>query len=432
MFWLCLVLHVSVERCDTRAREVSPHDIALRQPNWPKRATQVANCFQNQFELPVLFYVLTILAIMTRHADFLFVVMAWIFVLTRLVHAYVHVTSNNLRMRGALVRRGRDRAVHHVGDLHRAHPARPAMTPAARLAAAIEVLADIEQHRRPAADALKDWGLTHRFAGSGDRAAIAGLVYDALRRRASSAWLMGEATPRAVLLGMLKRERGLDADAIAQLASGAGHSPPPLTDAERAALDRGFRRRRAAACRRRLSGMARSVFRARVRRRTRGGGRGARLPRAARSARQHAQGRPRRGGGRARRSCAGADALVAVRFAHPASRPTPRARRSMPSRRSSRGRSRCRTRARSLPRCSRAPGPASRCSTFAPAAAARRWRWRPRWRTRASSTPPTTTSAASRRSTTGWRAPARAMCRCARRSRSAPRSTISRAAWISC
>ena len=112
------------------------------------------------------------------------------------------------------------------------------MTPGARLAAAIEVVADIDQHRRPAPDALKAWGLTHRFAGSGDRAAIAGLVYDALRRRASSAWLMGEGTPRAVLLGMLKRERGLDTDAIGQLANGVGHSPPPLAAAERAALDR--------------------------------------------------------------------------------------------------------------------------------------------------------------------------------------------------
>ena len=70
------------------------------QPNWPPRTTQFANCFRNQFELPVLFYVLTILAIITRHADLLFVVLAWVFVLSRLVHAYVHVTSNNLRMRG--------------------------------------------------------------------------------------------------------------------------------------------------------------------------------------------------------------------------------------------------------------------------------------------------------------------------------------------
>jgi 16S rRNA (cytosine967-C5)-methyltransferase len=110
------------------------------------------------------------------------------------------------------------------------------MTPGARISAAIEVLADIDARRRPAADALKDWGLGHRFAGSGDRAAIAGLVYDALRRRASSAWLMGENTPRAILLGMLKRERGLDVDQIANLADGSRYAPAALTDAERTRL----------------------------------------------------------------------------------------------------------------------------------------------------------------------------------------------------
>jgi 16S rRNA (cytosine967-C5)-methyltransferase len=111
------------------------------------------------------------------------------------------------------------------------------MTPAARLAAAIEVFAAIESERRPAADVLKNWGLAHRFAGSGDRAAIAGLVYDALRRRASSAYLMGEVTPRAVLLGMLKRERGLDTGAITRLTDGSKFGPAPLTDDERARLD---------------------------------------------------------------------------------------------------------------------------------------------------------------------------------------------------
>jgi 16S rRNA (cytosine967-C5)-methyltransferase len=110
------------------------------------------------------------------------------------------------------------------------------MTPGARLAAAIEVLADIDARRRPASDALKDWGLSHRFAGSGDRSAIAGLLYDAMRRRASSAFLMDEATPRAILLGMLKREREMNAESIARLADGSGHSPSPLTDAERARL----------------------------------------------------------------------------------------------------------------------------------------------------------------------------------------------------
>jgi 16S rRNA (cytosine967-C5)-methyltransferase len=111
------------------------------------------------------------------------------------------------------------------------------MTPSARLAAAIEVFAAIEKERRPAADALKAWGITHRFAGSGDRAAIAGLMYDALRRRASSAFIMGADTPRAILLGMLKRERGLDADVIAKLADGSQYGPEALSDGERARLD---------------------------------------------------------------------------------------------------------------------------------------------------------------------------------------------------
>jgi 16S rRNA (cytosine967-C5)-methyltransferase len=110
------------------------------------------------------------------------------------------------------------------------------MTPSARLSAATEVFADIEARRRPATDALKDWGLGHRFAGSGDRAAIAGLVYDALRRKSSSAWLMGEATPRAVLIGMLRRERGADLAAIEALCSGARYAPEPLTEMERTAL----------------------------------------------------------------------------------------------------------------------------------------------------------------------------------------------------
>ena len=110
------------------------------------------------------------------------------------------------------------------------------MTPAARLASAIEIFAAIESERRPATDALKAWGLTHRFAGSGDRAAIAGLVYDALRRRASSAYIMGADTPRAIVLGMLQRERGMDVDAVARLADGSQYAPEALTADERTRL----------------------------------------------------------------------------------------------------------------------------------------------------------------------------------------------------
>jgi 16S rRNA (cytosine967-C5)-methyltransferase len=110
------------------------------------------------------------------------------------------------------------------------------MTPAATIAAAIEVLADIAARRRPAADALKDWGLAHRFAGSGDRAAISGLAYDALRRRSSAAFLMSADTPRAVLLGTLRLERRLDGDAIARLCDGSRHAPTKLSEAEVRAL----------------------------------------------------------------------------------------------------------------------------------------------------------------------------------------------------
>jgi hypothetical protein len=75
-------------------------DIALRQPNWSKPALQVQYSFGNQFELPVLFYVLTILAYVTHHAGTLFVVLAWVFVIFRLFQAYVHVTNNKVRLRG--------------------------------------------------------------------------------------------------------------------------------------------------------------------------------------------------------------------------------------------------------------------------------------------------------------------------------------------
>jgi 16S rRNA (cytosine967-C5)-methyltransferase len=76
------------------------------------------------------------------------------------------------------------------------------MTPAARVAAAIEVMAQIEAMRIPATQVLREWGLAHRFAGSGDRAAISGLVYDTLRRRASSTYLLGDDSARAKVLGM--------------------------------------------------------------------------------------------------------------------------------------------------------------------------------------------------------------------------------------
>ena len=79
--------------------ETKIRDIALGQPNWPTRATQIGNCFANQFELPLLFYILIALALPLRHADLFIVLMSWVFVVTRFVHAGIFVTSNDLGRR---------------------------------------------------------------------------------------------------------------------------------------------------------------------------------------------------------------------------------------------------------------------------------------------------------------------------------------------
>src|SRR5471030_1383751 len=75
-------------------------DIALGQPNWPARATQIGNCFSNQFELPLLFYILIALALPLRHADLVIVLLSRVFVVTRFTHAGIFVTSNNVQQRG--------------------------------------------------------------------------------------------------------------------------------------------------------------------------------------------------------------------------------------------------------------------------------------------------------------------------------------------
>nr|WP_211110298.1 RsmB/NOP family class I SAM-dependent RNA methyltransferase [Acuticoccus mangrovi] len=96
-------------------------------------------------------------------------------------------------------------------------------------------MGDVTARHRPVADALKDWGLSHRFAGSGDRAAIGNLVYDALRWRRSSAFRAGEDTPRALTLATLRFRWGVgvaDLEAMGEERFGPG----PLSEAERAAL----------------------------------------------------------------------------------------------------------------------------------------------------------------------------------------------------
>ena len=105
-----------------------------------------------------------------------------------------------------------------------------------RLAGAIEVLADIENRRRPVADALKDWGLSRRFAGSGDRAAVGNIVYDALRKKLSHAWLMDDASPAALAHAVMFRQWQISPEQLAAELDGDKFAPEPLPAAALAAF----------------------------------------------------------------------------------------------------------------------------------------------------------------------------------------------------
>lgn len=111
------------------------------------------------------------------------------------------------------------------------------MRDAGRLAAAIDILGDIEAHRRPVRLALKAWGDSARYAGAKDRAWVSGLVLDVLRRRRSLAWRIGDETPRALGLAALRLLWDWPMERIAEAAGEAPHGPGPLTEAERTALD---------------------------------------------------------------------------------------------------------------------------------------------------------------------------------------------------
>jgi hypothetical protein len=74
-------------------------DARLNGQAWPKLPLQVSNSFDNQFQIPVLFYVITALELIAHTTDIFFVVLAWIFVVSRYAHAGVHITSNRVEFR---------------------------------------------------------------------------------------------------------------------------------------------------------------------------------------------------------------------------------------------------------------------------------------------------------------------------------------------
>ena len=80
-------------------REVKLGDIALSGSAFPEKVRQIANNFSNQFETPVLFFVLVLVAIYAGATGKVMTFLAWAYVISRFTHAYVHCTSNNVRLR---------------------------------------------------------------------------------------------------------------------------------------------------------------------------------------------------------------------------------------------------------------------------------------------------------------------------------------------
>ena len=90
-----LVIWTGLRRVSAiRGGQVRMKDVALGERNWPEGVAKIGNSYENQLQMPVLFYILVVLALITRRADFTFVVLSWIFVATRFVHVYMHIGAN--------------------------------------------------------------------------------------------------------------------------------------------------------------------------------------------------------------------------------------------------------------------------------------------------------------------------------------------------
>ena len=77
-----------------RARKVKLRDIALDSTAWPEDLRKLSNNYDNQFQMPVLFYLVVAFSLITGKADFVMTAMAWGFVATRYAHHYIHTGSN--------------------------------------------------------------------------------------------------------------------------------------------------------------------------------------------------------------------------------------------------------------------------------------------------------------------------------------------------
>ena len=104
---LGILVWMGTERVPRVARgEIAVKDIAVDREAYPLRARLLSNNFDNQFQLPVLFYVAALLALWSGATGWIELVLAWLFVVLRYSHAVVHVTSNRVFRRFGLYTAG--------------------------------------------------------------------------------------------------------------------------------------------------------------------------------------------------------------------------------------------------------------------------------------------------------------------------------------
>lgn len=103
---VALTFFLQLWTAKARAEAFSRGEIKVVEPGitstWSGRAAQISNAFHNQLEIPMLFYAVVAFALVTNGVDYIMVLLAWAFALSRIVHAFIHTTYNKVRHRFAV------------------------------------------------------------------------------------------------------------------------------------------------------------------------------------------------------------------------------------------------------------------------------------------------------------------------------------------
>ena len=93
IFMLYIYLGVVKSRA-VKEGNVDRKKAALNTKAWPEYVVKVSNNLANQFESPILFYMLSIIYFITNNVNGIIILLMSLYVLSRYLHAYIHVTTN--------------------------------------------------------------------------------------------------------------------------------------------------------------------------------------------------------------------------------------------------------------------------------------------------------------------------------------------------